>query len=364
MGAQIHLNSNNWSQSMINGLVFGEYIASDVIQRSINRSRVNNRFGFSSNVEVGLESDFGRSTKVYLGIADRSMAFSSLSKDMNRFLLGGNSQFAGDTIYADGSFLQLMRFQEFTLGIKRQVAGFSIAAEASILNGELLQELQVKTGRLYTDPIGSSFSYDLDISRRQSDSLRNGFLAPNGIGMGFGFFIQKQSENLFFTAGVRDLGWISWTDSSITTNYNTQEIWEANVVEIGDTQGINVNLQDTIRRFESSARKHFNTILPPIIQLALISQHGDLEHAFFGNWRLNSAFVPWIQYRLAYSVNDNLKPYAQLGSGGSGNYFIGLGGQLDFDRFQANVALTNIEGLIAPERSSGLGAALQLMMKL
>lgn len=349
---------------MINGLVYGEYIESEVTQRSIERSRLNNRFGLLSNVEVGLESDFGKSTRVYLGIADRSMAFARLSNDMNRFLLGGNSQFAGDTIKADGSFLNVMRFQEFTVGIRRQIAGFSIAAEASILNGELLQELRVKTGRLYTDPIGSSLSYDLDISRRQSDSLQNGFLAPNGIGMGFGFFIQKQSDNLFFTAGIRDLGWISWTDSSISTSYNGQDVWEANVVEIGQSQGLNVNLQDTIRRIESSSRKNFSTVLPPILHIALISEQGDLEQAFFGNWRLNEAFVPWIQYRLAYSVNDKIKPYAQVGSGGLGNYFFGLGGELDFNRFQANLALTNIEGLVVPRRSSGFGAALQLMMKL
>jgi len=361
---QFNLNSNSWNHALMKGIAYGEFLTDEIVDKASSRSRAQNRLGLSTMAEFGLESELSEELRVYLGLADRSLGHAVLSTDLNQFLLRGNSQFAGDTIYADQSSLSFTRFQEFKIGVFREKAGFTMAVFASLLNGELQQSYRIKTGRLYTDPVGASMSYDLDIERYQNDTLQQGFLAPNGIGMNFGFFLQKKNSNSKWTIGVQDLGWINWKDSSFVSRYVGADVWEPTLVRVGQSSGIQVNLQDSIRRFETVGQGSYNSLLPTQLFAAIEWTVAKSQHQVFANWRLSQYYLPWLQYRYQFRVHKNIAAYAQIGSGGIGNLFSGLGARVFSSRIQADIALTNVEGLLLPKSTSGLGAAIQLKYRL
>lgn len=362
--AQINTNSNTWNQSLINALIYGDYLEETPQQNALNNSSLHNRASVQTSIELGVESKINDRTSLYLGVGDRTVGMADVSKDLNEFILAGNKSFAGDTINADNSSFSLMRFQEFKLGLRYQSMNQTFGIEASILNGELFQEFDIKTGRLYTDPIGSELSYDLDISRARSDSARTGLLAPNGIGMSFNLFYALDAKDYRIYLGVNDIGWISWNDQSISIRYVSEEEWEATNVTLGEDAGLNINIQDSIQSFESFENKSLSRMLPALLFGGIQFEKRNYTHEIYANWRLNRAFVPWVQYRMTYQVRKELSSFIQVGAGGSGNYFVGLGTQLSFGPFQTSFALTNMEGLLFPNRTAGIGGAVQMMIQL
>lgn len=364
MSSQVNLNANSWSQEMINGVLFGNQVDAESITKALDKSGTNNRLGAFSSIEIGLESALSDNFNVYLGVNDRSLAYSSISRDLNMLLLAGNSQFAGDTMLGDASFLKAMRFQEFKLGFSKMHAGLRWGAGFAVINAEFLQEFNIKTARLYTDEIGSFLSYDVDIEHWQNDSSQNGFMAPNGIGINSDFFIQKENKNQVFTLGLRDLGWITWKQNTRLTRYVGANTWAAQNINLTQNTALAVNLNDSIERISSHRKVMQRSVLPPLLYGRILLKSNKLQQEIYAMWRLNRAFVPWIQYRVSYTANTYVEPYIQTGAGGSGNYFVGLGARFNYSIAHLNMALSNMEGLLMPNQTSGLGGILQLTLDL
>ncbi|HLG04324.1 MAG TPA: DUF5723 family protein [Bacteroidia bacterium] len=172
-------------------------------------------------------------------IRDRKALYGKFSADAFRLAFEGNRAFEGSTADLGGSHLTYLHWQQLQLQVsyyalnKRSVASFGF----SVLNGQQLQEINIREGKLFTASNGTSIDMTTDASYYSSDTARTRFFSNNGAGTSFNFrfstYLNDSAPFLHhFSFLLQDLGYISWNKNALIYNVDTSEHFEG--VDVSD----------------------------------------------------------------------------------------------------------------------------------
>lgn len=224
--------SDALTNSFINSFYRGEFLDSTLKKSQEDRLLPTNRIGAYAAYGMAYSwRDDVDSTKWEYMIAyrDRQVLFGTFAPDAFTLAFEGNRAFRGRTAILDETRLVSMHWQQLQFEAKyfspdnNSEAAFGF----SLLNGQSMQEVNIRKASIFTQSDGTFIDVTSDASYYTSDTSAPGFSARNGRGVSFNFRLSTSSRNTegpfihHFSFAVQDLGYIRWNDRTQVYNVDT-----------------------------------------------------------------------------------------------------------------------------------------------
>lgn len=100
----------------------------------------------------------------------------------------------------------------------------------------------------------------------------------------------------------------------------------------------------------------YNTPLPSTVRFSVAQEHHDrwiIEAG--GLYRINANFTPFGYLKESFRIKENMIASLSAGYGGYGRLSVGTEWRMSIKKFDVSAGITNIEGIIFPMKSGGLG---------
>ena len=198
------INSTVLSNEFYNFFIQGGYIDTEAKDRISGRLRTSNQLGGDVNFGIyyaqKIDSLFGKARhklNYFINISNRWHFDVRFSDDLFNLGFYGNKIFAGQTAELGDFNLNLLKYQQFELGLMNSNdSGKQYGFGISFLKAEEHFYINSNRADLYTETTGEYVDLNMNLQINQSDTASRGLQAFNGWGLSTDLFYQLP-YNLF-----------------------------------------------------------------------------------------------------------------------------------------------------------------------
>jgi hypothetical protein len=379
--ADYDLNSNCITSAMLSKFYKGGYIDDGIKKPVLGRLKNKNRIGgnYSSGIYVAFKPDSifhnKRHLSFFVSIRDRFHVDSHFPGDLFKLGFNGNAQFAGQTAYLSNFNLNMLRYQQFQIGLFSSnldsVARWGIGL--SFLKGQDYLSIDAKKAELYTSEDGQYLDLNTELYMAKSDTAHKGLGAFNGYGASVDIYFEAPFKTRIGDAKIKvsvsDIGTIHYNQQTIRLKEDTilhySGIYVNNLNSIQNSDGSNA--KDSL--FNSMAhltKGGYSATLPAVLDVTYTAELNkrfqlikgiryvfNANYSLLGYLKVNYYFNP--RFMLSASVGHG-------GYGGEGRFNFGLN---VFANFKNGVVVyagsNNLEGYFAPKTRMGQGVYVSLV---
>jgi hypothetical protein len=382
MGRGVSINvdyeagSNAIKNDMMNKLIWGGYIDTEMKDASDKALREKNNFGINLNYGTTAFVKGNKKFDYIIGFKNQEVLNASFNSDFYRLMFYGNKRFVGDTANISNISVNALRFQEVKFGaiIHHVDSVAKIGCSISFLKGEQL--FYFKTGpntSLYTSADASSIQMNSNFNLAVSDTSNRNLFGFNGIGASADVFSEtpyksKVGKKSVLIVNANNIGFVHWQNKSV--QYSSDSIITfsgykiENILDLKDSTLNRINQDTILQSLVNSRKENFNINIPT--NLVLINK------IYFGkmNFVLNTGF--------RYIFNANYEPYffaepeyhykkmvfiAHIGYGGYARMNYGACVTYNGKHVFLKLGSNSLQGFIAPKHAYGQGVFISIAKK-
>jgi hypothetical protein len=245
---EYNAGSDAVTNSFLNSMYKGGFLDSTTKADQENRLLPSNRIGIYASYAMAYSwrgtSDSAK-WEFMIAYRDRQSFSGKFSADAFKLAFEGNRPFLGKTATIDNTHLTNMHWQQLQFEAKyfspdkRSDATFGF----SILNGQQLQEINIRKGSVFTQSDGTAIDVASSATYFRSDTSSTTLGARNGSGSCFNFrfntYLGDSSAHYHSQVSfmVQDLGFIHWNNKSdifsVDTNAHYTGVDASNVLVNG-----------------------------------------------------------------------------------------------------------------------------------
>lgn len=262
-----HQNSNAINTTFAGAFLQKKEISASMKQRVLNFA--GDRIAYEDELRTGLS--YGRLLKksgitLWVSYYHRNLRFLSCPTDAFKLVFGGNKQFEDKTInLSDIRFNNLM-YNQYSVGISKQIGAFQLGVNLSFLQGFQHQQLTTNKTSLYTAPQGEYLDVVYNFKFRQSNEGASHFFQPNGLGGSADIHLAYKTAKSQWSFDITDLGVISWNRNPISYQGDSairfQGVVIDDITKIGSLK-LDSFLKDFIPKKTTAS---YTTLLPFTVQ--------------------------------------------------------------------------------------------------
>lgn len=368
--------SNAIKNDMMNKLIWGGYINTEMKDASDKKLRGQNNFGINLNYGTTAFLKGNQKFDYIIGFKNQEVLNASFNSDFYRLMFYGNKRFLGDTADISHISVNALRFQEVKFGAiyYRVDSVAKIGCSISFLKGEQL--FYFKTGPntyLYTSADASQIKMNSNFDLALSDTSNKNLFSFNGIGANADIFFEtpyksKVGKKSVLIVNANNIGFIHWQNKSVQYNSDSVITFSGykvdNILDLKDSTLNRINQDTILQNLVSSRKKNFNINIPT--NLVLINK------IYFGkmNFALNTGF--------RYIFNANYKPYffaepeyrykkflfvGHIGYGGYMRLNYGINVTYNSKHFFMKIGSNSLQGFVTPKTAYGQGVFISVAKK-
>lgn len=376
--ADYDLNSNVLTSQFISKFYKGNYLDSDLKNSVLDRIKNNNRVGANINYSIygvfKTDSIFHKkNTCLFFSIKDREHFDVRFSKDLFKIGFYGNADFAGKTADFNNFDLNLLRYQQFQIGILSTKSDTSsrFGIGFSFLKGEQYKSIHAKKAELFTSEDGQNIDFNTSLQVAQSDTATNGLGAFNGYGASVDIYFEAPYKTRIgkskLRVSVSDIGLIRFNNQSLYLNQDSLFHYSGftvnSIYQLQDSTFANTSKDSIMSAIAPLKKQSVSVSLPAILNLSFetqLSKHVQLTEGIRYVFNANYNLLFYVKGN--FSINEHVAISATVGYGGYGNFNYGIGACANFGKgFIVYIGSHNIEGYIAPQKTCGQGAYISLL---
>jgi hypothetical protein len=377
--ADYSIGSNNLTNEFMGKFYNGGYIDTELKNEVLSRTKNKNRLGADVNTGIFFafkpDSVFHKKNlSFFLAIKDRQHFDASFSKDLYKVGFYGNAAYAGKTAYFNDFNMTLLRYQQFQLGVysSQLDSGARWGVGISFLKGEQYSAIFAKKAELYTSEDGEYFDFNTSIEMAKSDTANTGPAAFNGYGTSVDIYFEAPFKSKLglskIKVSVSDIGLISFNQNTLyvkqDSNFHYTGFHISSIYDLQDSSLAASTSQDSVLNSIAPFRKQSVSVtLPATLNLAFetkvnktLEMVEGIRYVFNGNYKL------LLYVRANIYFNPRVMLSATFSYGGYSTYNYGLGVVANFGKgFMLYAGSNNIEGFIAPKRTTAQGVYISLI---
>lgn len=372
---EYNAGSDGLTNSFINNFYKGGFIDANTKAEQESKLLSSNRFGgyasYSMAYSWRMHPDSGR-WEFTVAYRDRQSMYGKFTDDAFRLVFEGNRAFKGETATLNDTKLTYLHWQQMQFEAKFYAPDHKSDATFgfSILNGQQLQEMNIRRGSVFTASDGTSVDVDANAAWFQSDTASTKTGSRNGSGSCFNFRFNAYLGDSAaryksqFSFMVQDLGFIRWNEKSMVYTVDTNLHYtgvDASSIIIND--GNLTGLPDADSLIGEPQNGQIITFLPLGIRMryTVFSPSSWWAGIDARAWSYSDAipqvtlFGGWHNKDLSFNVSGG------AGYGGYSRLQFPL--QVGWEackNFALIAGTTNIAGYIAPKKTHGQGLYLNL----
>ena len=368
--------SNGMSSKLVDKLLWGGYIDTELKNESSKHLRSKNNFGLLLNYDVHAFVKGTKKTDFLIGFKNQEVLNATYTKDFFDLMFYGNQRFKGRTADLANCSLNALRFQEIKFGaISHHVdSAGKIGVSVSFINGEQLFYIKTnKKSNFYTSNDGSELVFNSNFNMALSDTSNKGLGSFNGIGASADIFFEttyksKRGRKCLLTVNANNLGFIHWrknsvqysSDSSLRfTGYNI-----TNINDLRDSTISQINGDSLLVQLANARTENFNVNTPTNLVIINKVYFGPVfclgtgfRYVFNANYRPYIFIEPEFSYKnMIFCIHTGYGGYVKLNVGAS----ITWNSKAWFVRVGSN----SLQGYFLPSTAYGQGVFLSLAKKL
>jgi hypothetical protein len=222
---EYNAGSDALTNSFMNSFYQGAFLDSEMKSQQENLLLPSSRIGIYASMAMAYtwraDADTGK-WEFTVALRDRQSVYGKFSNDAFRLAFEGNRAFLGTTADLDNTHLTQMHWQQMQFEAKyyspdkRSDAAFGF----SILNGQLLQEINIRKGSVFTESDGTAIDVTSSATYFRSDTSSTKYGTRNGSGSCFNFrfntYLGDSDAHYHHQISfmVQDLGFIRWNNKS------------------------------------------------------------------------------------------------------------------------------------------------------
>lgn len=375
------LGSNTATLGALQSFFFEDFLDNSAKEELIENIDSENRFGLFSSIGGSYRTEIDtvslkKRTGFSINAHYRNLYYGNLTQDLVETILFGNKRFAGETAIIGPSTYTTYSFTElggkYYRTYKKDDYFISGNIGLNLLLGHQYRTIDIKQGNLFTEADGEEVILNIELEGHQSDTTSNGAFDMNGIGasLNLGFDIEYKKNHLFHF-NISDLGFIRWNSQSLNAIADTTLNFEGFVInDLFDLSDSIFNPKaDSLENAVFGQTKDSHTSsLPPLLRLGytrFLDKKGYLKAVSVNTlYRFNAEYAPYLEFiaHLGFNNKHNLSPKMSFGGYNS----FGIGAQYSYSalNWQFIISTDNLQSLILPNNSYGIGAFVALRRKL
>lgn len=341
--------SNMLNDQFLNKLVVGGFIDDNQKETALRFSDKYNRVGADLNYEITFHNykdtlfEKFPKWKLYFGLGSYTQYSSTFTRDLFTSVFYGNRDFIDEKAIIGGSQILLLDFKKITVGFTHTEKKLSLGL--SVISGNDLTCLHIKTGDYQVQNDGSSIVLNGDAVYNQSDSLGNGYLSFSGIGTA----IDIRKEWKFFEASITNLGFTTWKRNPsynhvVFDDYSFQGV---TINDINSAKDVTINnVFDTL--ISENKSKTFTKMLPFEFNLnSTFGKEKALAPIFGLRLRAFSNYHPYQYLGIKAKITKQIGLTSALSYGGYNNFEGKLRLNLYGKSYVASLGTDHFYGLIS-----------------
>jgi len=353
----------------------GNYINDNLKQQVVSNLQTDNRLGFSLNygiLGVLYNDTIGKKHvfNFFVALRQRDYVNASFTPDVFNVAFYGNASYAGESAKLSPFNLNSISYQQLEVGsVCTNIGGKAkLGIGLSFLAGQQLQNINMSTGYLYTDPLGQYIQLNSDTKYNASDSTP-GHTYLNGYGASLDIYFNMPykiaSKNGTLTVSVNDLGFIKWNSHALSYNKDTTYNYNGiniNSINILQNAAINNLSKDSLQnKYFPLARQSFYTSIPTTVSLNLNTDLGKMNLELGAWYIFNANCPPYFYVQGDKSFSHGWFTDLQLGYGGYCTYNASIGIMKQVKNTEIKLGLNHLPGIILPNELGGAGVSLQIL---
>ncbi len=365
--------TNAFFGKFYNGGFIDQAMKDKVTDKLVNENR------FGADINMGIDYLYLPDTfmgKPHLGffaaVKNREHFDTRFSKDFFQLGFYGNKDFAGETAVLNDFNLNLLRYQQFQLGLLwagLDTAKAKLGLGLSFLVGEQLLSMTARTAELYTSSDGTYIDLKTQATMLRSDSSAKGLGSVNGLGASADIFLEApyklRKRKGVIHIRISDMGTIFWNKNSLRystdSTYHYDGFTVDNIFDLQDST-FKTNIGgDVIEDNLAVEHKAFSTTIPASIEISTNTSYGKLNIVKGFRYFFNANYKGLYYIKANYFITPGLMIGTKLGYGGYSNFNYGI--EFGADMGHGLVLLmgsNNIEGFIVSSSTTAQGAYLHL----
>lgn len=360
---------NSIRNELLADLLMGRDLDRSTRERSWGKSRTGDRFGYALAAGLSwtgkqMQGKF-QGWRPMVSLEHAEVLGVRYTRDLYALTFFGNARYEDRTADLSGTAHLNLRHQSLALGLVDPVKGRYF--QFAVVKGQYLSESRLDDLTLFTERDGRALVLDMDVTYRQSDTTSASLATWNGLGASisgaWSWTLDAEPGPLWFQVGVKDLGFIGWSDRALTTRqdsainyegFEVEDLFDLDAVVLGEDQ-----LLDTL-----GLRPVHGALLRPLpfrANAVLATDPTAPWQAGIGlEQRYLPGFTPQATLTGARRLGQVVRVSVNLGYGGFGGFRAGVAGQLRLGgHVLADLTLGQVAGYVDTQQR-GLGMALRL----
>lgn len=319
----------------------------------------------------------------FVSLRNRMVGNGAFTSDVFQFAFSGNAPFKGDSIDFAGTNVNYYAWKQLQYGYEwnytsKSNAQFRLTGAVSLLAGSDFAELDVTSGRLFTD----TGTYNLDLkgayTLRSSDTTHTGIGAFNGWGAGLDLGMKMNSapgnsplgDRMTFGLSITDLSFIAWNNKSRRYSQDTTLKFSGYTFDLNNLQDSTFNTLNIDSLSPGTGYDSYISKLPWTITLEGYSYYSlkNKSNTWFtgGGVRMRQRANASAElfFRQGFMRKNRLGITAEVGYGGYARLFAGIDVQADvYKGWWIHAGCRQLSAYVAPSQSTGQGAYVQLVKR-
>ena len=376
--AEYGINSTAFTNQFVSKFYRGGYIDTDLKNLVLGRIRNTNRIGadVNSGVYIAIKPDsvfHNKYLSIFCSIRDRQHFDARFSKDFFKVGFYGNSQFAGEIANLNGFNLNLLRYQQLQIGLFSTKLDSSAhwGIGVSFLKGEEYTSVLAKTAELFTSEDGQYIDFNTSLQVTQSDTSHKGLGAFNGYGASVDIYFEAPFKtrlgNSKLRISVADVGLIRFNDKSLVLKQDSLFHFTGfkinSIYDLEDPTFKSASQDSIINTIAPFQKQSFSVTLPATLNLNFETQFSRRFYLTEGiRYVFNANYTLLAYIKSDFYIHPKVMISATFAYGGYGHFNYGLGVFANIGKgFLIYAGSNNVEGYIAPKKTSGQGAYISLV---
>ncbi|RMG83296.1 MAG: hypothetical protein D6707_01330, partial [Bacteroidetes bacterium] len=331
----LNVNGNELNNNFLHKVYKDGFAAPEDVREVYNRMPSVFSFGGDWNQHVFLSVPFSQNfvyrASLAIKVSDKQFFAGKLSKDVFGLFFLGNSNFLGQTIYAQNDDLKLITYQQAELGLNIDNGmGKKIGIYIGYLNANSYLQLQLNQSNFYTSVYGDTLKFHNEAAFFQTNPVSR-FYENRGGGFSLSAFYQvdffdynSNKLNSSLTFQVSDLGQIKYY--RVASSVAQKDILYTGL-EIKDV----FNYSSEYQNFTSDTLGFQTVYISKRIKLPTVfavrywqSYNSKFALNIQGYYRIQAYYKPLFTAEAQYKIHDMLTVKPSLGYGGWGTLQTGL----------------------------------------
>lgn len=353
----------------------GNYLNDNLKQQVSSNLQTANRLGYSLNYGIlgVLYNDTINKKGVFnffIALRNKSYVNANFTPDVFNVAFYGNASYAGETAKLSPFNLNSISYQQLEIGsVCTNVGGKAkLGIGVSFLAGQQLEDINMSTGYLYTDPLGEYIQLNSNTKYEASDSTP-GHTYFNGYGASLDIYFSLPykiaSKNGVLSLSVNDLGFIEWNPRSLSYNKDTVYNYSGFTINsLNDLQNAAINnlSKDSLQnKYFPLAAKSFYTSIPATVSINTNTDMGKFNLELGAWYIFNANCLPYFYIQGDKNFSHSWFADLQIGYGGYATYNASIGIGKQIKNTEIKLGIYHLQGIISPDNLGGAGGLIEIL---